>query len=83
MSHAPDELALLAEIADLIEQGCERPYRKAGRILRMVRLHDAEARDRQIIDRLAAHPDARPVLFADLPSPAYATCPALIEGAGR
>lgn len=43
MSRVPDELALLAEIADLIEQGCETPYRKAERIVQRVRWHDEKA----------------------------------------
>lgn len=64
MPHEND--SLVAEITELIEQGVETPYRKAQRILRMVREHDAAARDRQIADWFAAHPNARPVVIADL-----------------
>lgn len=69
MNRAPDELALLVEIADLIEQGVGTPYRKAERILWMMRRHEAETRDKQVMDWFAAHPHARPAVLADL-----ATC---------
>jgi hypothetical protein len=64
MPHGSDSLT--AEIADLIEQGVETPWRKAERILRMVRDHGAETRERQIVEWFAAHPNAQPVVIADL-----------------
>ena len=58
------------------DRSVETPYRKADRILRMVRRHDAGNRDREMMAWFAAHPNARPVLFADLPSMNYSESPA-------
>lgn len=71
MSRAPDGLTLPGETANLIEQGCETTYRKAERVLRMVRRLEADHREREMMAWFAAHPNVRPVLFAECPPMTY------------